>query len=78
MEERSNFNENSRAYITMRLQSDRLYRAVYNIRWNINFIVCKQGIGNVVELDSRIIKSTVDASMIGAHIFQPGEIRFMK
>lgn len=45
---------------------------------DFNFIVSKHGVGNVVELDSRIIKSTVDTSMIREHIFQPGEIPFMK
>lgn len=45
---------------------------------DFNFIVSKHCLGNVVELVSGIISSSVDTSMIKTHIYRPDEIPFMK
>ena len=54
--------------------SDSFYRRLNDF----SFIVNKNSIGNVVELDSGITITTVNTSMIKVHIFKPGEIPFMK
>ncbi len=59
---------------TVQNVSDRFYRKL----GDFNFFVSKNGIGNVVELVSEVNRSTMDTSMISAHIYQPGEIPFMK
>lgn len=45
---------------------------------DFNFSVNRHGVGNVVELVSGVIRSSVDTSMIKAHIYQTGEIPFLK
>ncbi len=59
---------------TVQKISDSFYRKL----GDFNFIVSKHSAGNVVELVSDLINSTVDTSMIEKHIYQPGEIPFMK
>jgi hypothetical protein len=54
--------------------SDCFYRKLGDFK----FVVCKHGIGNVVELISDIVLSAVDTRMIGVHVYKPGEIPFMK
>ncbi len=45
---------------------------------DFNFHVHKRGLGNVVELVSDLINSTIDTNMIGEHVFGEGEIPFLK
>jgi hypothetical protein len=59
---------------TVQKVSDSFYRKL----GDFNFIESKHGLGNVVELISNVNRSTVDTSMIKLHIYQPGEIPFMK
>jgi hypothetical protein len=54
--------------------SDSFYRKL----GDFNFNVSRHFVGNVVELVSGIVKSNVDTSIIKEHIYQPGEIPFMK
>jgi len=56
----------------------KISNSFYSKLGDFNFKVNKYGLGNVVELVSGIIRSSVDTSMIKAHIYQPGEIPFMK
>ena len=59
---------------TVRQVSDRFYRRL----GDFDFHVHRRMIGDVVELTSGIIVTTVDTSMIHAHQCEPGEIPFMK
>ena len=59
---------------TVKSVSDSFYKKL----GDFNFIVNKHSPGNVVELVSGISRSSVDTSMIETHIYQPGEIPFMK
>lgn len=45
---------------------------------DFNFIASRNSLGDVVELISGIINSSVDTSMIKTHIYKPDEIPFMK
>lgn len=45
---------------------------------DFNFHVKQNCLGNVVELNSDIVRMPVDTSMISEHVFQDGEIPFMK
>ena len=45
---------------------------------DFNFYENKSGLGNVVELVSKIIRVSVDTSMIKEHIFRSGEVPFLK
>jgi len=56
----------------------KVWGCFYRKLGDFNFIESKHGLGNVVELVSRVNRSTVDTSMIKVHIYQPGEIPFMK
>lgn len=59
---------------TVQKVSDSFYQKL----GDFNFSVCKHGLGNVVELVSDIIRSSVDTRMIKTHIYPPDEIPFMK
>lgn len=59
---------------TVQKVSDSFYRKL----GDFNFLESKHGPGNVVELVSTVNRSSVDTSMVKEHIYQPGEIPFMK
>ncbi|MFO7884402.1 MAG: hypothetical protein R6U68_06240 [Desulfobacteraceae bacterium] len=50
----------------------------YSRLGDLNFRVSRHGVGDVVELTSDIILSSVDTSIIRNHVLQPGEIPFLK
>jgi hypothetical protein len=54
--------------------SDRFYRKLGDFNFNVH----KSGLGNVVELVSTLIRSSVDTTMITEHYYHLGEIPFMK
>jgi len=59
---------------TVQKISDSFYKKLSDF----NFIVSKHSVGDVVELISCIVRSSVDLSMIKTHIYQPDEIPFLK
>jgi hypothetical protein len=59
---------------TVPMIGDGFYRKLGDFSFHEN----KSGLGNVVELVSKIIRVSVDTSMIKEHIFRLGEIPFLK
>lgn len=45
---------------------------------DFNFQIRKHGLGGIVELTSDLVRLPVDTSMIKAHVFEKGEIPFLK
>jgi hypothetical protein len=59
---------------TVQKVSDSFYKKLGDFSFNVS----KHRLGNVVELASGIIRSSVDTSMIKTHIYRSDEVPFMK